>query len=72
MLVIVGLTVRCVLLSRPPVSTLYETIVFITGGAVLVALIATVAWVPTVRGPQWLPVPLRVEFGQPGLELLVG
>jgi peroxiredoxin Q/BCP len=33
---------------------------------------ATVAWVPTVRGPQWLPVPLRVEFGQPGLELLVG
>jgi ABC-type transport system involved in cytochrome c biogenesis permease subunit len=35
-----GLVVRCILLSRPPVSTLYETIVFITGIAALVALIA--------------------------------
>jgi uncharacterized membrane protein YhhN len=39
-LVVAGLTVRCILLSRPPVSTLYETIVFITGIAVLVALAA--------------------------------
>ena len=39
-LVVAGLTVRCILLSRPPVSTLYETIVFITGIAVLVALVA--------------------------------
>ncbi|MGA1524106.1 MAG: cytochrome c biogenesis protein, partial [Planctomycetota bacterium] len=39
-LVVAGLTVRCILLSRPPVSTLYETIVFITATAVLVALVA--------------------------------
>ncbi|MGA1608908.1 MAG: cytochrome c biogenesis protein, partial [Planctomycetota bacterium] len=39
-LVVAGLTVRCILLSRPPVSTLYETILFITGMAVLVALVA--------------------------------
>lgn len=36
---VTGIVTRCVLLSRPPVSTLYETILFITGCAVIVALI---------------------------------
>lgn len=39
-LLIVGIVVRCILRSRPPVSTLYETILFITATAVLVGLIA--------------------------------
>ena len=36
----VGVTIRCVLMNRPPVATLYETILFITAVAVLVCLIA--------------------------------
>lgn len=36
----VGVTVRCLLLERPPVATLYETILFITSIAVLVCLAA--------------------------------
>lgn len=39
-LVVTGLTVRCILLDRPPVATLYETILFITAGGVLSALLA--------------------------------
>jgi ABC-type transport system involved in cytochrome c biogenesis permease subunit len=39
-LVVWGIGVRCVLRGRPPVSTLYETILFITACAVIVALIA--------------------------------
>ena len=37
-LLVAGITYRCILRSRPPVSTLYETILFITATAVLVAL----------------------------------
>ena len=37
-LLIVGITLRCIIRSRPPVSTLYETILFITAVAVLMAL----------------------------------
>ena len=36
----VGVTIRCLLLERPPVATLYETILFITSIAVLVCLVA--------------------------------
>ncbi len=39
-LAVVGVTIRCVLLNRPPVATLYETILFITSIAVLVCLLA--------------------------------
>lgn len=39
LLVGAGVTVRCLLLDRPPVATLYETILFITGVAVLVCLV---------------------------------
>ena len=34
-----GITYRCILRSRPPISTLYETILFIAGTIVLLALI---------------------------------
>lgn len=39
LLVTAGVTVRCLLLDRPPVATLYETILFITGIAVLVCFV---------------------------------
>jgi ABC-type transport system involved in cytochrome c biogenesis permease subunit len=34
-----GIVVRCIIRSRPPVSTLYETILFITATAVLAAIV---------------------------------
>ncbi|MFT5197480.1 MAG: ABC-type transport system involved in cytochrome c biogenesis permease subunit [Planctomycetota bacterium] len=37
-LLITGITYRCVLRQRPPISTLYETILFIAATAVIVAL----------------------------------
>ena len=37
-LLIVGITLRCVIRSRPPISTLYETVLFITATVVIVAL----------------------------------
>jgi ABC-type transport system involved in cytochrome c biogenesis permease subunit len=37
-LLVVGITVRCILLDRPPVATLYETILFIAAGGVATAL----------------------------------
>jgi len=39
LLLIVGITLRCIIRSRPPVSTLYETILFITAVAIVVALV---------------------------------
>ncbi|MDA0576473.1 MAG: cytochrome c biogenesis protein CcsA [Verrucomicrobia bacterium] len=38
-MLIAGIVVRCYLRGRPPVSTLYETILFITAVAILVALL---------------------------------
>lgn len=37
-LLIIGITLRCIIRERPPISTLYETVLFITAVAVLVAL----------------------------------
>lgn len=37
-LLITGITLRCIIRERPPISTLYETVLFITACAVLVAL----------------------------------
>jgi len=37
-LVILGIVLRCIIRERPPVSTLYETILFITAVGVLVAI----------------------------------
>jgi ABC-type transport system involved in cytochrome c biogenesis permease subunit len=34
-----GITIRCIIRSRPPVSTLYETVLFITAVIVFVALV---------------------------------
>ncbi|MHC4939280.1 MAG: cytochrome c biogenesis protein [Planctomycetota bacterium] len=42
-LVTYGITLRCILRGRPPVSTLYETIIFITGTAVISALV--IEWI---------------------------
>ena len=39
-ILIIGIVLRCIIRGRPPVSTLYETILFITAVAVVVALIA--------------------------------
>jgi ABC-type transport system involved in cytochrome c biogenesis permease subunit len=51
-LLIVGIVVRCIVRSRPPVSTLYETILFITAVAVLVTLI--VEWLQPRRIAQFV------------------
>ena len=37
-LLIVGITLRCIIRDRPPITTLYETILFITACTVLVAM----------------------------------
>ena len=37
-LLIIGIVLRCVIRSRPPISTLYETVLFITATVVLVSL----------------------------------
>ena len=37
-LLVVGIVIRCILRSRPPVSTLYETILFITACTILISL----------------------------------
>ena len=38
LLLVAGITMRCIIRDRPPVTTLYETILFITAVAVVVAL----------------------------------
>ncbi|MCC6698188.1 MAG: cytochrome c biogenesis protein CcsA [Candidatus Hydrogenedentes bacterium] len=38
LLLVAGITMRCIIRARPPVTTLYETILFITAVAVVVAL----------------------------------
>ena len=46
-LVLWGVTQRCIIRDRPPISTLYETILFITGSIVLVCLV--VEWMNKKR-----------------------
>jgi ABC-type transport system involved in cytochrome c biogenesis permease subunit len=41
-LLVIGITLRCIIRSRPPVSTLYETILFISAVACLVATLIAV------------------------------
>ncbi len=38
-LLVVGITMRCILRERPPISTLYETVIFITATGVIAALV---------------------------------
>ncbi|MDA7613559.1 cytochrome c biogenesis protein CcsA [Verrucomicrobiales bacterium] len=40
LLLVVGITWRCILRSRPPVTSLYETILFVTAVGVIILLIA--------------------------------
>lgn len=47
LLVVAGVTVRCILRDRPPVSTLYETILFITGCCAIVLLVTE--WIQRQR-----------------------
>jgi len=37
-LLIIGITLRCIIRDRPPISTLYETVLFITASTVLVCM----------------------------------
>ncbi len=39
---VTGIVIRCVIMQRPPITTLYETIIFITATAALFGLIAEV------------------------------
>ncbi len=40
LLLVIGIVMRCIIRSRPPVVSLYDTVLFITGVSVLVALVA--------------------------------
>lgn len=60
-LVVWGVVQRCVLLDRPPVSTLYETILFVTGVAVIVALF--IEWI----GRRRVALSLAVLLGAVGM-----
>lgn len=42
-IVVYGIVIRCILRGRPPVSTLYETILFVTGTVVISALV--IEWI---------------------------
>jgi len=53
-LLITGIVIRCILRDRPPVSTLYETFLFITVVVVLVALITE--WINRGRIAQLVAV----------------
>jgi ABC-type transport system involved in cytochrome c biogenesis permease subunit len=46
-LLTIGITLRCIIRGRPPVSTLYETILFITATAVLAGLL--IEWMNRYR-----------------------
>lgn len=68
-LVVVGITERCVIRSRPPVSTLYETILFITATSALVAM--AIEWINRQRialsvtpilGAMGMFLAMRYEF----------
>jgi len=37
---VVGITMRCIIRHRPPITNLYDTVIFITGVAVILALLA--------------------------------
>ena len=69
LLVVIGITERCVIRSRPPVSTLYETILFITATSSLVAL--GIEWINRQRvalsvtpilGAMGMFLAMRYEF----------
>ena len=62
-LLIIGIVLRCIIRGRPPVSTLYETILFISANAVLVALV--IEWLH----PRRVGLTLAAFFGMGGMFL---
>jgi ABC-type transport system involved in cytochrome c biogenesis permease subunit len=60
---VIGITLRCVIRSRPPISTLYETILFITACAVIVSMF--IEWVNRRR----IALPVGVVMGAIGMFL---
>ncbi|MGE0708580.1 MAG: cytochrome c biogenesis protein [Planctomycetota bacterium] len=69
LLVVIGIVERCIIRSRPPVSTLYETILFISATGVLTAL--GIEWinrqrvalsVATVLGTLGMFLAMKYEF----------
>lgn len=62
-LLIIGIVLRCIIRGRPPVSTLYETILFITANAVLVSLV--IEWL----NPRRVGLTLAAFFGMGGMFL---
>ncbi len=60
---VVGITLRCVIRSRPPISTLYETILFITACAVIVSMF--IEWINRRR----IALPVGVVMGMIGMFL---
>ena len=46
-LTVAGITMRCIIRERPPISTLYETILFITASCVLLSLV--IEWITRER-----------------------
>jgi ABC-type transport system involved in cytochrome c biogenesis permease subunit len=62
-LVVVGVVLRCIIRSRPPVSTLYETILFITGCGVIVLL--AIEWIQ----PKRIALAIAPVFGAAGMFL---
>jgi len=60
-LITYGIVLRCILRGRPPVSTLYETILFITGTAVISGLV--IEWINRRR----IGIAVAVMIGAAGL-----
>ena len=71
-LLVIGITQRSVIMGRPPVGNLYDTMPFITAGIVLLALIAELLTrkrlalaVAPILGFLGLVMARRYEFGDP-------
>lgn len=63
LLLVAGITMRCIIRSRPPVSTLYETILFVTAVATIVSLVAE--WI----NRQGIALTLSTVLGAGGMFL---
>ncbi|MEW6741697.1 MAG: hypothetical protein AB1486_02965 [Planctomycetota bacterium] len=63
LLLVAGITVRCIIRDRPPVTTLYETILFVTACVVIAAMI--IEWINRQR----IAISLAAVLGLGGLFL---
>ena len=62
-LLIIGITIRCVIRERPPVTTLYETILFIT------ACVTLIAWLMELVNKQRIALNVGAFMGVLGMFL---